>query len=257
MGTTPGSPNSLSRRIGIVSRKDSTRLRDDVSLVNSPRPLDPPTATAIEAASWTLAAEMTRRHPELTITRYHPGGGQYDCLAIRSERGVHIDLNRVGSIHVHSSQGGGTPEWEPVKWSTFLATNPRKFITLLEKHVGLPHVNALPPTTPRVLSYRVLAAFARLHAFGIPVEISMSTIDTSGMGGGRASWLADYPNVERLTSDQPFGFWHAKSKDTEFVIEAEPAILHRRNGATVVLPDRYNKDARNLGRLMGFVLSTS
>lgn len=220
-------------------------------------PLDPPTATAIEAASWTLAAEMTRRHPELTITRYHPGGGQYDCLAIRAERGVHIDLNRVGSIHVHSSQGGGTLEWEPIKWSTFLATNPRKFITLLEKHVGLPHVNALPPTTPRVLSYRVLAAFARLHALGIPVEISMSTIDTSGMGGGRASWLADYPTVERLTSEQPFGFWHAKSKDTEFVIETEPAILHRRNGATVVLPDRYNKDARNFGRLMGFVLSTS
>jgi hypothetical protein len=219
--------------------------------------LDPPTATAIEAASWTLAAEMTRRHPELTITRYHPGGGQYDCLAIRSERGVHIDLNRVGRIHIHSSQGEETLGWEPVEWSTFLAWDIRKFIALLEQRVELPHVNALPPTTPRVLSYRVLAAFARLHAFGIPVEISMSTIDTSGMGGGRASWLADYPNVERLTSDQPFGFWHAKSKDTEFVIEAEPAILHRRNGATVVLPDRYNKDARNLGRLMGFVLSTS
>ncbi|PWD94581.1 hypothetical protein DEQ16_15285 [Dietzia maris] len=84
----------------------------------------------------------------------------------------------------------------------------------------------------------------------------MSTLDTSGMGGGRASWLANYPTVERQTPDQPLGFWHAKSKDTEFVIETEPAILHRRNGASVVLPDRYNKDARNFGRLIGFVLGT-
>ncbi|MEX5255073.1 TY-Chap2 family putative peptide chaperone [Kocuria arenosa] len=225
--------------------------------MNSPHPLAPPTATVVEAASWTLAAEMTRRHPELTITRHHPGGGQYDCLAIRAERGVDIDLNRVGRIHVHSVQGGGTLEWEPVKWSTFLAWDPREFIALLEKHVRLPHVDDLPPTTPRVLSYRVLAAFARLHALGVPVEISMSTSDTSGMGGGRASWLADYPTVERQTPDQPFGFWHAKSQDTEFIIQTEPAILHRRNGSTVVLPDRYNKVGRNFGRLMGFVLASS
>ena len=81
-------------------REDSTGFRDEVSLVKSAHPLDPPTATAIEAASWTLAAEMTRRHPELTITRYHPGGGQYDCLAIRSERGVAPLVRRkVLAIH--------------------------------------------------------------------------------------------------------------------------------------------------------------
>jgi hypothetical protein len=225
--------------------------------VNGPDHLDSPTATVIEAASWTLAAEMTRRHPELTITRHHPGGGQYDCLAIRSERGVDIELNRAGRIHIHSSQGGETLKWKPVKWSTFLASDPREFIALLEKRVQLPHVNALPPTTPRVLSYRVLAAFARLHALGVPAEISMSTIDTSGMGGGPASWITDYPTVERLTSDQPFGFWLAKSKDSEFVLETEPAILHRRNSSTVVLPDTYNKVGRNFGRLMGFVLASS
>lgn len=225
--------------------------------MNSPNHLDPPTQTVIEAVSWTLATEMTRRHPELTITRYHPGGGQYDCLAIRSERGVDIDLNRAGRIHIHSAQGGGTPKWEPVKWSTFLASDPREFIALLEKRVRLPHVNALPSTTPRLLSYRVLAAFARLHALGTPVEISMSILDSSGMDSGPTTWLAEYPAVERLTSGQPVGFWRAKSKDTEFVIETEPAILHRRNGSTVVLPDRYNEVGRNFGRLMGFVLASS
>lgn len=217
---------------------------------------DPPAPSVLEAASWTLATEMTRRHPELTVLRYHPGGGQYDCLAIRSERGVHIDLNRVGRIHIHSIQGGGTPNWEPAEWSDYLS-DPQSFLALLEERVRLPHVDVLPSTTSRVLSYRVLAAFARLHALGTPAEICMSTIDESGMGGGPASWIADYPVAEPMTSAPPIGFWRAKSKDTEFVIEAESATVHRRDGATVSLADRYKEQGRNFGRLMGLVLTSS
>ncbi len=176
---------------------------------NTPAP--PPTATVIEAASWTLATDLARRHPELSIGRCHPGGGQYDCLAIRSEKGLSVDLNRVGRIHVHSIEGGeGTPNWEPVEWSTFLASDPREFVALLEERVRLPKIDALPATIPRVLVYRVLAAFARLHALGSPVDICMSAIDESGMGGGPATWLTEYPAVERLTVDRPFGFWRVE-----------------------------------------------
>lgn len=218
--------------------------------------VDPPTPTVLDAASWTLATEMTRRHPELTVLRYHPGGGQYDCLAIRSEGSVHIDLNRVGRIHIHAIQGGGTPNWEPAEWSAYIA-DPRSFLALLEERARLPSVDALPPTTSRTLSYRVLAAFARLHVLGTPVEIGMSAIDESGMGGGPAAWITDYPAVERATSAEPFGFWRAKSKDTEFVIETETATLHRRDGSTIALPEKHNELGRKFGRLMGFVLTSS
>lgn len=218
--------------------------------------VDPPAPTVLEAASWTLATELARRHPELTVARYHPGGGQYDCLAIRSERGVHIDLNRVGRIHIHSIEGGGTPNWEPVDWSAYMA-DPQAFLALLEERVRLPRVDALPSTTSRVLSYRVLAAFARLHALGTPVEICMSTIDESGMGGGPARWITNYPAIERMTPAQPFGFWRAKSKDTEFVIEAETAFVHRRDGSVVALPEKYSELGRSFGRLVGFVLTSS
>ena len=85
----------------------------------------------------------------------------------------------------------------------------------------------------------------------------MSTIDESGMGGGPASWLTDYPAVKRMSMDRPFGFWRAKSKDTELVLEAEPSILHRSDGSTVALPIKYNEVGRNFGRLVGFVLSSS
>lgn len=216
--------------------------------------VDTPASTVLEAASWTLAAEMTRRHPHLTVLRYHPGGGLYDCLAIRSERGAHVDLNRVGSIHIHAIEGGGMPNWEPVGWSAYLA-DPQAFLALLEERVRLPHVEASPPTTPRVLSYRVLAAFARLHVLGTPVEIGMSTIDTSGMGGGQARWITHYPAVQRAMPTQPFGYWRARSKDTEFVIETESATLHRRDGSTLALPERYSALGRNFGRLMGVVLT--
>lgn len=213
--------------------------------------------TVIEAASWTLAAQMARRHPGVTVSRHHPGGGQYDCLAIRSESGLHIDLNRVGRIHVHATEGGGTPNWEPVQWSTYLETDPRKFIAVLEDRVRLRSVDALPSTTPRILTYRLISAFARLHALATPVEICMSTIDESGMGGGPASWIAEYPAVERMTADRPFGFWMAKSMDTEFVIETEVATVHRRDGSAVALPAKYSEFGRNFGRLLGFILSTS
>jgi hypothetical protein len=162
----------------------------------------------------------------------------------------------VGRIHIHSILGGGTPDWEPAEWSAYIA-DPQAFILLLEERVRLPRVDVLPTTTPRVLSYRVLAAFARLHALGTPAEICMSTIDESGMGGGPASWIAEYPAVERMTTAQPFGFWRTKSKDTEFVIAAETAIVHRRDGSTVALPEKYKELGRNFGRLMGSVLTSN
>lgn len=213
--------------------------------------------TLIEAASWTLATDLIRRHPDLQITRYHPGGGQYDCLAIRSDGGTHIDLNRTGRIHIHAIEGDGTPNWEPAEWATYLASDPRDFVNLLEERVRLPHVDVLPASTPRVLSNRILAALARLHVFGSPVDIRMSTIDESATGGGPADWLANYPAVERMTTDQPFGFWRATSANTEFVIETESSTLHRPDGSTTALGAKYDELGRNFERLLGLVLTSA
>lgn len=134
---------------------------------------------------------------------------------------------------------------------------PQEFIAPIEERVRLPRADSLPPTTPRVLTYRLIAGLARLHALSAPVDIRMSTIDESGMGGGAASCVTNYPAVERMTADLPFGFWTAKSKDTEFVIETELATLHRRDGSTVDLPATYTEVSRNFGRILGFILATS
>lgn len=214
-----------------------------------------PSRALVEAASWALACHLTRRHPGLSIIRYRPGGGQYDCLGIRSVAGLNIDLNRVGRIHVHAGHAGVAVDWEPVEWVDYLAGDPREFSTRLERVVGLPKTRTLPPTTPRVLTYRLLAAFARLNAFARPVDITMSAIDSTGMDSGPADWLTDYPSVARRTSTSPFGFWHAQSRETELVIETESATLHRRDGSTRSLTTLYNDEGRAFERLLGRVLT--
>ena len=223
------------------------------------RPLTPPHRTVVEAASWKLATDLVRRHPELSVFRYHPAGGQYDCLAIRSDNGLHIDLNREGRIHVHTLDGGsGTSNWEPAEWTMYLASDPREFVAEVEQAVRLPRVDSLPATTPKTLTYRLLASVARLHMLAAPVDITMSTIDTSGYGGGPADWLTDYPVLARMIEAgdaDPFALWRAKAQDIDFAIAVSGATLHRTDGSRVDLMPKYDRTGRNFTRFLGEVLA--
>lgn len=68
------------------------------------------------AASWDLAARIVAMDSMSRIYEYHPADGMYDCLAV-GRRGLTIDINRAGSVHVHASAGGEahplipTEEW--------------------------------------------------------------------------------------------------------------------------------------------------
>ncbi len=53
----------------------------------------------LNAASWTLAANLTRAHPDFQIRETHPGGGLYDCLTIVDDRRT-VWINRAGSIRI-------------------------------------------------------------------------------------------------------------------------------------------------------------
>lgn len=80
----------------------------------------------INLQSWWIASEFLRRHPEFNLFETHPGQGQYDCLTILSLQRMdhrHIDLNRVGRMHIHSGMAPRFDEsrWDirhPVEWST-------------------------------------------------------------------------------------------------------------------------------------------
>ncbi len=202
---------------------------------------DLPHSSVVEAASWRLATGIVRRHPDLVIRREHPGGGQSDCLAVRSSRGLLMYLNRVGTIQLHGMENtSGDPNWQPTEWRTSLtAKHPRSFGRELETAARLPDVAQTPENSPAVLVYRLLTAIASLHVLAEPVAISMRTIDSSGYGGGPAEWLQDFPWIaERIRAGQadPFGFWHARARGRSRaradiagwdVVEPGPSIIRR------------------------------
>lgn len=61
------------------------------------------------ATYWWLASELVRRHPDLNVVETYPMDGFYDCIAVMgraSNRDVHVEMNRLGKIHVHPDKVG-------------------------------------------------------------------------------------------------------------------------------------------------------
>lgn len=143
----------------------------------------------LEAASWRLASELSRRHPSTTrLIRAHPGGGQSDCLWLlpaASEKGD-VRLNRNGTIQVLERFDGRPAEWESTTWDVYFRADPAAFLLRLEAAAGLPVPSQVSAATPRTLTLRVLAAIAATGVKSVhPVEIRPGMIDTSGYGGGK------------------------------------------------------------------------
>ena len=68
-----------------------------------------------EAVSWWIVSEFVRRsRTNSTIIETHPGGGQYDCLAVyepkqnieRHDPRQVLDINRNGSMHIRRLPDG-------------------------------------------------------------------------------------------------------------------------------------------------------
>jgi hypothetical protein len=183
--------------------------------------------SVLEAASWRLASELVRRHPNTSrVLRTHPGGGQYDCLTITTPtaHGGTIQLNRHGTIQVHERFDGKPVEnWEPVEWDDYLRADPREFLDRLERESGLTRPAQVPASVPMTLTYRVLAALAATAVKSAHRnEIQPGYIDTSGYGGGPNDALDSFPSIpddlRRTREDDLFGqagyrFWIVMRND--------------------------------------------
>jgi hypothetical protein len=176
--------------------------------------------TVLEAASWRLASELVRRHPQrLRLIRGHPGGGQGDVLWLTSVDGPpgQILLNRVGTIQVHERFDGREPDWPLTSWEEELAADPHEFLHRLEAAAGLPAPSKVPAATPRTLTFRVLAAIAATaYKTPQPIDIESGWIDTSGYGGGHNRKLELFtaipdellaPRPDDLFGQPAYRFW--------------------------------------------------
>lgn len=166
----------------------------------------------VEAASWRLASELVRRHPAaLRLIRGHPGGGQSDCLwllPLVGDRGD-VRLNRVGTIQVLERFDDRTADaWQPTEWSEYLLAEPRGFLDRLERAAGLPAPSHVPSSTPRTLTYRVLAAIAATAFKSVhPIEIQQGFIDSSGYDAGPNPNLDEFPIDPQRLRAQPDDFF--------------------------------------------------
>lgn len=191
----------------------------------------------------------------------HPGGGQYDCLAIMSSGDCpgHVQLNRNGRIHVLERFDGREADWEPVEWDEYLRADPKGFLHHLEASAGLPAPSTVPAVTPRTLTLRILAAIAATCTKSVePIEIIPGMIDTSGYGAGpHLESFAAFSAIPRILlaprgtdyDGQPeYRFWFVwRSEEPILAFEQREGMAWTRHHAVAwPLMDLYAESRRHL-----------
>lgn len=164
---------------------DEATTREDVEFVAKDCP------QLVEIVSWRLIAELWRRFPRrFDLIEMHPGGGQYDCLALLSKgtSTVAIDVNRSGgSVHIHKHVFGTADEMAVYSdWvGRMLGPSPRRVLDLVAHEARLPVPDKLPASTPATLTCRFISEFLS-HSFGrlCRWECRNGVEDTSGYTGG-------------------------------------------------------------------------
>ncbi len=211
----------------------------------------------ISARSWWLATMLCRRHSDLTVIEYHPGGGQYDCLGLYSAaaRKPVIDLNRDGSIHRHLSGEGSLP------WAEAFAGDHFDMVLKLERDLPDKGPIHTQPTSRKLLTYRVFEALASISATErFHWDIRSTYVDTSGHGGGPLSdpFTAFPGSAENrnsygnhLLGDAAYGFWLlSRQNEPEFMVD-DHGILYQQGEQPVDLYKSFDLNGRKLWCMMG------
>lgn len=222
-----------------------------------------PSRQLLEAVSWRVAAELIRRHPSrLRAIETHPGGGQYDCLTVMDRRGPqlgHIDLNRIGTAHVHRRfdrpDEDGYHRYHGF-WGAYLSSDPIRVLRALERHAGLPDVRKLPPSTRASLSFRLAAACIAPVALGVRKwEWRNGFLDTSGWTSEPRETLftafpgADARRTVRVDGDQlppEYRFWFLLRDEEPILALETTGWLWRHSGGTLDLKSAYQHTGRRL-----------
>lgn len=216
--------------------------------------------------SWWVASELLRRHPELQIVETHPGGGQYDCLAIIGEQSpdeLHIDLNRAGRMHVHTliASRFDRTQWgieHPIEWSTELDQADRRLIPrYLEDAVGLAAPTQTPITTPKTLTFRVIY---HLLLFALNEEAEWDARNGQLVSSGMVSG-SEPPHFNNIESAQDalhrstphsgqgnprYDYWGMLRDDQCLGLFQTDGTLHRPGTDPVALMAIYNANKRDI-----------
>lgn len=211
----------------------------------------------VVAQSWWIASELVRRHPELMVYEMHPGGGQYDVLAVATpdqfSPGTHdpspqVWLNRVGTIQIHSDGGSEIV----ANWTEVLeAASPHEVVKHVEANTGWGSPSSSPSPTSRAISYRFFAAaLAMLINDRHPWDVRNESLDSSDWGISRAGLIDGIVEVDagpgatpRLgISGEPHSHYWALRRGNETVaVVSMEGYIYRHGVTPVSLMDAYAK----------------
>ena len=217
-----------------------------------------PASRFIIAQSWWIASELVRRHPKLGLAETHPCSGMYDCLSLFATDGKHrttlIDLNRVGSTHIHVN-----PDFEPLTWEeVHETTDPHESIRRIEAGTGLKRPSPTPPTSPAALSYRVIArVLASMVNEKDPWDVRNEQLDSSISEGKPRGYVAGFPRAAELAKvPHPGDVW-APGYQYWALLRAEQPVAILDTSGRVFLPDKqydlnqlYKQGGRSITELI-------
>lgn len=210
-----------------------------------------PTHEECEHWSWQIAAALVARHPgQFTVIETHPGGGQYDCLALYerpvSASGAHVDLNRVGSVHTFDAAGEHLAH--STGWADLASGTARvdDVVDEIERHLDLAQLRDSARADPG--DYTVAVIAATTHAIRAAGSWSWRNgmLDTSGYGSGpRLDWFASFPTLTPLPpesgaafpTDPAFGHWFLLMEDNPVLCLDPDANAHFQLGAPILLSE--------------------
>lgn len=222
------------------------------------------------AQSWWIAAELVRRHPELTTYEMHPGGGTYDVLAVSSPQRFSPNadlsepvamLNRAGTLQVHAGdQTVVVADWRGIRGRA------ARFAALraLEDIAGWDPPEETPVATSRSLCFRFVAAALELFVHdGMLWDARCESLDTAdwpaddpGLIELFPSALEDVRTIERLgIHGEPLShFWALLRGEKPVLMLSMDGRAYTQKGATLDLMVEYEKGGRRVRRMAASVL---
>jgi hypothetical protein len=173
------------------------------------------------ALSWQIAADLVHQHPELVVHEMHPGGGQYDVLAVFSlplaNSSVTVMLNRAGTIQVHSNKAtrAGSNAVVLGTWTDAALPGGARLITRkIEDTTAFTTSRETAPVPTHALAYRFIADVLAAAAHdAYDWDARNEFMDSSGdwyLGDPEVNGYIDgFPRVRRDFSKTPrIGLWH-------------------------------------------------
>jgi len=207
--------------------------------------------------SWRFVTEFIRRFPDkFMLIQSHPGGGQYDCLTVmtseRNSRRV-LDVNRAGGLHVFVDMRSGNQQDESwPDWLDYMCKGSvKRLLDEVTQAVGLQVPPKNPPSTPEIITYRVVSDFLT-HAIGTihNWRCINGFLDTSGYGGGTINdFFRRFPNLSSIPHETQSHtlsqeYWFLCRNNNPVLCIDKRAIIYRNNGDSYNLLEMYHKSRR-------------